>query len=688
MSKRVLFVDDSKTMRKAGEISVRFNNNVYLSLENGNDIVEFTLKEKPDIIFLDAKLPDNSGYKICYSLKTNPQTKHIPVVLMVSKFNPYDEEKGKKVGVDKVIEKPFDTQEIRDTIESSNLITVTQIEEEEITDVGIHRAKEVTHEENSVIEINENIEEFNLPEELIEISDVNDLLTSENTSENWTVSEVTPTDLDDISEQPVSINSIEDILTTEIKNSTNEEQHEEIEQSIGNTQEETININLIDELLDQGTKEEEIKTEEIEKEAATDFIEEEIESITSVESLFEELTEINDFSETETVSEETNEESFEENKEDLTYQEDEIKEEIIEETTEEPVMDSFEHEEISDTFEVQSIDDLVGEFSENTEQENNSVDLDAVEEILEPKLSQKDDDFDEFNNNNNQDLQIENVTEYAKDEEDYFKLNTKPVIEEEYEFKDESVEDLKFEESFITPETVEEVVKEVEEEKNEISKSEEINEFNTDEYYDETNELIENNSKFDEFTDEKTPQPNNDTDDEKTIEIEDKDDDFKDFDNVVETKEEKVEVNHFEEEEITEETVKEDSKVLGSALSEEVEKTTEFMKETAEDGDNIEVSATMDSFTDEMPTSDYIPPQQEKTKTENTERFVKMEKEIIEEQVTIKLNDEHIKQVITEIVKRISREVIEEIVWSVVPEMAETIIKEELDKMLNDKLDK
>ena len=55
MSKRVLFVDDSKTMRKAGEISVRFNNNVYLSLENGNDIVEFTLKEKPNIIFLDAK---------------------------------------------------------------------------------------------------------------------------------------------------------------------------------------------------------------------------------------------------------------------------------------------------------------------------------------------------------------------------------------------------------------------------------------------------------------------------------------------------------------------------------------------------------------------------------------------------------------------------------------------------------
>ncbi len=667
MSKRVLFVDDSKTMRKAGEISVRFNNNVYLSLENGNDIVEFTLKEKPNIIFLDAKLPDNSGYKICYSLKTNPQTKNIPVVLMVSKFNPYDEEKGKKVGVDKVIEKPFDTQEIRDTIENFELITITQIEEEEITDVGIHRVKEV-EEENLIIEVNENIEEFTLSEELIEISDVNDLLTVENTSDSWTVSEVTPADLDDISEESVDMNSIEDILTNEIKNSTNEEQQEEIEQSIGTNQEETININLIDELLDQETKEEESKTEETEKEAATDYVEEEIESITSVESLFEELNEINDFSETETVSEKE-EENFEE----------EIKEEVINT----PRMDSFEQEEISDTFEVQSIEDLVGEFSVNVEEQNNSVDLDAVEEILEPKLNEK----DEYK----EDLEIENITEYAKDEDDYFKVNTKPVIEEEYDFKDESIEDLKFEESFITAETVEEVVKEVAEEKNE---TEDNNEFTDDDYFDETNELIENNSKFDEFTDEKTPQPNSDTDDEKTIEIIEEENDFKDFD-IVEVKEEAVEVKEeifekddFEKEEITEETIKEEKNMMSSASSfEEVEKTTEFMKETAEDGDNIEVSTTMDTFADETPTSDYIP-QQEKTKTENTERFVKMEKEIIEEQITIKLNDEHIKQVITEIVKRISREVIEEIVWSVVPEMAETIIKEELDKMLNDKLDK
>lgn len=669
MSKRVLFVDDSKTMRKAGEISVRFNNNVYLSLENGNDIVEFTLKEKPNIIFLDAKLPDNSGYKICYSLKTNPHTKNIPVVLMVSKFNPYDEEKGRKVGVDKVIEKPFDTQEIRDTIESSELITITQIEEEEITDVGIHRVKEV-EDEKLVIEVNENIEEFTMPEELIEISDVNDLLTVENTTDSWTISETTPTDLDDIEEQSVNLNSIEDILTTEIKNSTNEEQQEEIEQSIGTNQEETININLIDELLDQETKEEEFKTEEIEKEAATDYVEEEIESITSVESLFEELNEINDFSETETVSEkeeENSEENFEEN----------FKEEIKEEIINTPVMDNFEQEEISETFEVQSIDDLVGEFSENIEQSNNSVDLDAVQEILEPKL--KEEDF------NKEDLQIENITEYTKDEDDYFKTNTKPVIEEEYEFKDESIEDLKFEESFISAETVEEVVKEVAEEKNENNKTEDNNEFTDDDYFDETNELIENNSKFDEFTDEKTPQPNSDADDEKTIEIIEEENDFKNFE-VVEVKEEIFEKDTFEKEEITEETVKE-SKVLGSASLEEVEKTTEFMKETAEDGEHIEVSGTMDTFTDEMPTSDYIP-QQEKTKTENTERFVKMEKEIIEEQVTIKLNDEHIKQVITEIVKRISREVIEEIVWSVVPEMAETIIKEELDKMLNDKLDK
>jgi|GEM_PF-1480547 len=667
MSKRVLFVDDSKTMRKAGEISVRFNNNVYLSLENGNDIVEFTLKEKPNIIFLDAKLPDNSGYKICYSLKTNPQTKNIPVVLMVSKFNPYDEEKGKKVGVDKVIEKPFDTQEIRDTIENFELITITQIEEEEITDVGIHRVKEV-EEENLIIEVNENIEEFTLSEELIEISDVNDLLTVENTSDSWTVSEVTPADLDDISEESVDMNSIEDILTNEIKNSTNEEQQEEIEQSIGTNQEETININLIDELLDQETKEEESKTEETEKEAATDYVEEEIESITSVESLFEELNEINDFSETETVSEKE-EENFEE----------EIKEEVINT----PRMDSFEQEEISETFEVQSIEDLVGEFSVNVEEQNNSVDLDAVEEILEPKLNEK----DEYK----EDLEIENITEYAKDEDDYFKVNTKPVIEEEYDFKDESIEDLKFEESFITAETVEEVVKEVAEEKNE---TEDNNEFTDDDYFDETNELIENNSKFDEFTDEKTPQPNSDTDDEKTIEIIEEENDFKDFD-IVEVKEEAVEVKEeifekddFEKEEITEETIKEEKNMMSSASSfEEVEKTTEFMKETAEDGDNIEVSTTMDTFADETPTSDYIP-QQEKTKTENTERFVKMEKEIIEEQITIKLNDEHIKQVITEIVKRISREVIEEIVWSVVPEMAETIIKEELDKMLNDKLDK
>ena len=70
----------------------------------------------PDVVFADASMPGVDGYELARRIKTNPQLAKIAVIVLASQQAPYDEAKGRSVGVDDHVSKPFDTQSLIDRV--------------------------------------------------------------------------------------------------------------------------------------------------------------------------------------------------------------------------------------------------------------------------------------------------------------------------------------------------------------------------------------------------------------------------------------------------------------------------------------------------------------------------------------------------------------------------------------------
>ena len=73
----------------------------------------------PDIVLADVFMPSPNGYEVCKYVKTNEKLKHIPVMLLVGSFEPFDEAEARRVGADDILTKPF--QSIRRLIDRVGL---------------------------------------------------------------------------------------------------------------------------------------------------------------------------------------------------------------------------------------------------------------------------------------------------------------------------------------------------------------------------------------------------------------------------------------------------------------------------------------------------------------------------------------------------------------------------------------
>jgi CheY-like chemotaxis protein len=69
---------------------------------------------KPDLIFLDVRIPKIDGWELCKILKSEPRTKHIPIVMLTGCAQPVQEEYGKACGADAYLTKPWDPKELMD----------------------------------------------------------------------------------------------------------------------------------------------------------------------------------------------------------------------------------------------------------------------------------------------------------------------------------------------------------------------------------------------------------------------------------------------------------------------------------------------------------------------------------------------------------------------------------------------
>ena len=117
IKRKVLVVEDSPTTRKV--ISITLSQKGYEIIEAGDGLEALSkLNEaKPDLILLDIILPKMDGYKILSIIKENPEFKDIPVIMLTSKDGIINKVKGKVAGSAAYLTKPFDPEQLVDTIE-------------------------------------------------------------------------------------------------------------------------------------------------------------------------------------------------------------------------------------------------------------------------------------------------------------------------------------------------------------------------------------------------------------------------------------------------------------------------------------------------------------------------------------------------------------------------------------------
>lgn len=113
----VLVVEDSLTDT---EVLTRYLRQVGLavvSVQSGEEAQARLRSQKPDLVILDVILPGQSGFELCHSLKTNDDTKQIPVVICSSKGTEVDKLWGSMLGADAYLAKPVDQQKLMQIVQ-------------------------------------------------------------------------------------------------------------------------------------------------------------------------------------------------------------------------------------------------------------------------------------------------------------------------------------------------------------------------------------------------------------------------------------------------------------------------------------------------------------------------------------------------------------------------------------------
>lgn len=115
---KVMVIDDSKTIRRTAETLLKKEGCNVVSVENGYEALSLISDLHPDIIFVDIMMPRLDGYKTCALIKMNQEFKSTPVIMLSSKDGLFDKAKGKVVGAELYLTKPFTKEELLEAIKT------------------------------------------------------------------------------------------------------------------------------------------------------------------------------------------------------------------------------------------------------------------------------------------------------------------------------------------------------------------------------------------------------------------------------------------------------------------------------------------------------------------------------------------------------------------------------------------
>ncbi len=109
---KVMVIDDSKTIRRTAETLLKKEGCEVITATDGFEALSKITDHRPDIIFIDIMMPRLDGYQTCALIKRNKSYKETPVILLTSKDGLFDRARGRIVGSDQYLTKPFTREEL------------------------------------------------------------------------------------------------------------------------------------------------------------------------------------------------------------------------------------------------------------------------------------------------------------------------------------------------------------------------------------------------------------------------------------------------------------------------------------------------------------------------------------------------------------------------------------------------
>ena len=120
---RVLVVDDSNTIRRSAEIFLKQGGHDVMLAEDGFDALAKVNDYQPQLIFCDILMPRLDGYQTCAIIKRNAKYSGVPVVMLSSKDGVFDKARGRMVGAQDYLTKPFTKDQLLQAVRQFGAVT-------------------------------------------------------------------------------------------------------------------------------------------------------------------------------------------------------------------------------------------------------------------------------------------------------------------------------------------------------------------------------------------------------------------------------------------------------------------------------------------------------------------------------------------------------------------------------------
>lgn len=112
MARKILTCDDEKHIVRLIQVNLERQGYEVITAFNGAECLEKVKEEHPDLIVLDVMMPEMTGFEVLETLKSNPETENIPVIMLTARAQDSDVLRGWQSGVECYLTKPFNPMEL------------------------------------------------------------------------------------------------------------------------------------------------------------------------------------------------------------------------------------------------------------------------------------------------------------------------------------------------------------------------------------------------------------------------------------------------------------------------------------------------------------------------------------------------------------------------------------------------